>query len=267
MCEIRFRRFLVIFGCFSFLFFGFNQNIDASEAITNSLGMKFVYIEPGEYLRGSPDHELGRSSDEIQHRVILTNGFYLQATEVTQGQWKAVMGSNPSYFSDCGDSCPVESVSWNDVQAFITKLNKLGQGAHRLPTEAEWEYAARSGSEAAFANGGITESGPGHDPNLDVMGWYWRNSSHNPQKVAGKAPNAWGLYDMHGNVWEWVQDWYGDYPTGQVTDPTGASSGSVRVRRGGSWDAPAINCRSANRSIFTPSRRSYNLGFRLIMTP
>ena len=231
---------------------------------TNNLGMAFVWIEPGEYLQGSPASEPGRSDDERQHRVILTEGFYMQATEVTQGQWKAVMGSNPSYFSSCGDSCPVESVSWHDVQEFIIKLNKLDQGTYRLPTEAEWEYAARAGSETAFANGDITEIGPGYDPNLDAMGWYWRNSSHNPQAVAGKAPNAWGLYDMHGNVWEWVQDWYGDYPSGQVTDPIGASSGSVRVRRGGSWDSPAINCRSANRSIFTPTRRSYNLGFRLI---
>lgn len=164
--------------------------------------MTFNRIPTGTFMMGSPEDEPMRDSDETQHQVTLTNSYYMQTTEVTQGQWKAVMGSNPSWFSDCGDDCPVEEVSWDDVQEFITELNKLGQGTYRLPTEAEWESAARAGSMTAFANGDITETGSGYDPNLDAMGWYSCNSDSKTHPVAQKQPNAWGLYDMHGNVWE-----------------------------------------------------------------
>jgi formylglycine-generating enzyme required for sulfatase activity/uncharacterized caspase-like protein len=237
------------------------------KSFTNSLGMKFVYIAPGTFTMGSPSGELGRDSDENQHRVALSRGYYLQTTEVTQGQWKAVMGSNPSHFKNCGDDCPVENVSWNDAQNFIRKLNqKEGGDKYRLPTEAQWESAARAGSDTALANGGITEKECGHDPNLDAMGWYCGNANKTSHPVRRKKPNAWGLYDMIGNVWEWCQDWKGDYPSRAVTDPTGPSGGSGRVKRGGSWLSDARYCRSADRDIRDPGSRLDYLGFRLLRT-
>jgi len=217
----------------------------------------FAYIAPGTFMMGSPSSEPGRDSDERQHRVTLTKGFYMQTTEVTQGQWKAVMGSNPSHFKDCGDYCPVERVSWNDCQEFIRKLNQLaGANRYRLPTEAEWEYAARAGSSARWSFGD-------NEAQLKEYAWYTENSGGKTQPVARKKPNAWGLYDMHGNVWEWCQDGYGDYPSGSVTDPTGSSSGSDRVGRGGSWDHYAKFCRSAYRYSHTPDYRFNFLGLRL----
>ncbi len=234
--------------------------------VTNSLGMDFVYIEPGTFMMGSPEDELGRDSRETRHEVTLTRGYYMQTTEVTQGQWEAVMGSNPSYFSNCGDNCPVEMVSWNDVQAFITALNAMGIGTYRLPTEAEWEYSCRAGTATAFANGGITKPDYecGHDPNLNAMGWHCGNSDSKTHPVAQKQANAWGLYDMHGNVWEWCQDWYGNYPSDSIVDPEGPSFGDLRVRRGGCWRHYARSCRSAYRSSGSPDGRDYVLGFRLV---
>ncbi|MCP4213802.1 MAG: formylglycine-generating enzyme family protein, partial [bacterium] len=217
--------------------------------VSNSLGMTFNYIEPGTFTMGSPPDEAGRYYNETQHSVTLTNAFYIQTTEVIQSQWQTVMGSNPSYFSGC-PSCPVETVSWDDVQLFLTAINALNDGIYRLPTEAEWEYACRSGSSSAFANGGITYTDYSPvDPNLDLIGWYYGNSDtgsgYKPQPVGGKDPNAWGLYDMHGNVFEWCQDWGEPYPRGNVTDPTGPASGSFRVLRGGGWLYRAEYCRSA----------------------
>ncbi|MDY6789925.1 MAG: SUMF1/EgtB/PvdO family nonheme iron enzyme [Thermodesulfobacteriota bacterium] len=240
-----------------------------SKKITNSLGMEFVYIKPGTFIMGSPSSEPRHQSNARQHKVTLTKGFYMQTTEVTQGQWKAVMGNYPSKFKNCGDDCPVEQVSWNDAQGFIRRLNqKEGSGKYRLPTEAEWEYAARAGSTTAFANGGISELKCGYDANLDAMGWYCGNSNKTTHQVAQKQPNAWGLYDMHGNVWEWCQDRYGkNYPSGSVTDPTGPSSGPDRVFRGGSWHRDAGFCRSANRGRNELGYRRESLGFRLTLSP
>ena len=234
---------------------------------TNSLGMAFKLIPAGTFTMGSPEDELGRDSDETQHQVTISNSYYMQTTEVTQAQWQAVMGSNSAYFSGCA-ACPVESVSWEDAQPYITALNAMGQGTYRLPTEAEWEYAARAGSNTAFANGDITETGCGHDPNLDEMGWYCYNSDDKTHPVARKNPNAWGLYDMHGNVYEWCQDWYQtDLGSDPDIDPTGPASGSKRVARGGAWSSGAGHCRSASRDSGTPSRRGSRLGFRLARTP
>jgi formylglycine-generating enzyme required for sulfatase activity len=236
--------------------------------LTNTIGMTFVYIEPGSYTMGSPSTESGRGSDETQHQVTLTKGYYMQTTEVTQGQWKAVMGSNPSYFGSCGDDCPVEDVSWTEAQAFITALNEKEQtNKYRLPTEAEWEYAARAGSTTAFANGGISETGCDLDANLDAMGWYCGNANIKTHPVAQKVANAWGLYDMHGNVREWCNDWYGSYPANDVTDPGGAAEGSSRVLRGGSWNNLAQYCRSAERLTSSPGYRINTLGLRLSRTP
>ncbi|MEZ4529262.1 MAG: formylglycine-generating enzyme family protein, partial [Desulfobacterales bacterium] len=207
-------------------------------------------------MMGSPKDEPGRSDDEILHKVTLTKGFFMQTTQVTQGQWKNLMGSNPSHFKQGGDNCPVESVSWNDVQEFIAKLNQKTGQTYRLPTEAEWEYACRAGSETAFCFGDDKSQ-------LEHYAWYDRNSGGRTHPVAQRKPNAWGLYDMHGNVWEWCADWYGYYPTDAVTDPTGSSTGPNRVRRGGSWDNAARGCRSASRGIARPGYRISILGFRV----
>ena len=238
--------------------------------VTNPLGMTFNYIEPGSFMMGSPTNESGRDSDEIRHKVTLTKGYFLQTTPVTQGQWKAVMGSNPSYFSNCGDNCPVDSVSWNDAQIYIDKLNSIGEYTYRLPTEAEWEYAARAGSNTAFAKGEITHTGDGYDPVLDSMGWYRYNAKSRTHRVALRNPNAWGLYDMHGGVWEWVADWYGDYPATAVTDPDGPKApqyGTRRVMRGGSWLSDAKECRSAKRNVNYPSVGLTTYGFRIVLLP
>jgi len=228
----------------------------------NSLNMKFVLIPPGTFRMGSPLSESGRVSNENQHLVTLSKGFYMQTTEVTQGQWKVVMGNNPSNFKNCGDDCPVETVSWDDAQDFIRKLNIMEDSdKYRLPTEAEWEYASRAGSKRRFCFG--DDAGK-----LGQYAWYSSNSGNRTHPVSEKHPNAWGLYHMHGNVWEWCQDWYGKiYPAGSITDPKGSSWGSDRVLRGGSWNDGARYCRSANRRRNLPGYRSNGLGFRLALSP
>jgi formylglycine-generating enzyme required for sulfatase activity len=240
--------------------------ISTPATYTNSLGQTFVLLPAGTFTMGSPSSEPGRLSDEgPQHSVTLTQTFYMQNTEVTQAQWETVMGSNPSNFDGC-PSCPVENVPWNAVQEFIAEMNARGEGTYSLPTEAQWEYAARAGSTTAFYNGGITNE-HGYDPNLDAIGWYVYNSSSETHPVAGKAPNAWGLYDMSGNVYEWCSDWFGDYSSGSVTDPTGPSSGTFRVFRGGSWTSYARFCRSAERWYSIPQEHGDDyLGFRLVLS-
>ena len=234
----------------------------------NSAGMKFVLIKPGSFMMGSPKSERGRDLNENQHQVVISRPFYMQTTEVTQGQWRSVMGSNPSSFKDCGDDCPVENVSWLEAQEFIRRLNAREEtDKYRLPTEAEWEYACRAASKTAFANGGISKRRGGRDPRLDRIGWYRGNSNNQTHPAARKQPNAWGLYDMHGNVCEFCQDWYGDYPSGQMTDPTGPPSGSERVWRGGCYFDVAPNCRSAMRYKSDPGDRDFFIGFRLARTP
>jgi formylglycine-generating enzyme required for sulfatase activity len=185
------------------------------DSFTNDLGMTFNLIPAGTFMMGSPETELGRDADEIQHQVTLTQDFYMQTTEVTQGKWQVVMGNNPSSFQTCGLNCPVESVSWEDIQVFIQRLNVQSTDGYtyRLPTEAQWEYAARANSETAFCSGDITAP-EGNDPILNTLGWYVENSDTGydecyenddgrcigSQPVGGKNPNAWGLFDMHGNV-------------------------------------------------------------------
>lgn len=223
--------------------------------IVNGLGeipdtLRFVRIPAGKFTMGSPASEDGRSSDETQHEVTLTRPFELMVTPVTQALWQAVMGNNPSHFK--GPDLPVETVSWEDVQGFIRKLNQmLGIKSLRLPTEAEWEYACRAGTTGARYG------------DLDKVAWYSGNSSSNTHPVGKKAPNAWGLHDMLGNVWEWCQDWYGTYPSGPVKDPTGPASGSARVRRGGGWRLGAGFVRAAYRNGSDPGYRDNFLGFRL----
>ena len=235
--------------------------------ITNNLGMAFVHIVPGTLMMGSaisPSEIKKRyggkakwyKDEHPQHRVTLMSGFYMQTTEVTQGQWKAVMGNNPSRFK--GDDLPVEKVSWNDVQEFIQKLNQReGDNKYRLPTEAEWEYACRAGTTTRFYFGSDKSR-------LGEYAWYLNNSGMKTHTVAQKKPNAWGLYDMHGNVYEWCQDRYGDYPSGSVTDPKGPFGGSGRVIRGGSWVSRSWVVRSAYRVRNDPAGRNIYLGFRLL---
>ena len=185
--------------------------------------------------------------------VTLTRDFYMMTTEVTQTLWKAVMNNtNPSSFPNCG-TCPVETVSWTDVHTFIAALNTATGMTFRLPTEAEWEYAARGGQNFQYA---------GSD-NITDVSWYGVNSSNTTHPVAQKVPNGYGLYDMTGNVWEWCSDWYGDYSGSAVSDPTGPSSSSSRVMRGGSWNRDASNCAVSVRYFISPSFRNFNIGFRL----
>jgi len=242
------------------------QEISSGSTFTNSIGMEFVLIPSGTFMMGSPTSEFERSSDEIQHEVTLTKSFYLQTTEVTQGQWFAIMGSNPSYHNDCGDDCPVETVSWNDCQLFINELNQReGTTKYRLPTEAEWEFACRAGTTTPFNTGNCLSTNEAN---------YWGDipytgcpSGAYPFKtvpVKSFSPNAWGLYDMHGNVLEWCSDWYGDYPSSAVADPEGPSSDTFRVLRGGCWYYKAGLCRSAHRTGGMPDDRGNVSGFRIV---
>jgi len=222
----------------------------------NSIGMKFVLIPPGTFTMGSPSDELGRRRDERQHRVTLSKPFYLQTTEVTQAQWREIMGNNPSRFKAADH--PVESVSWHDGQEYIKRLNEIeGTDKYRLPTETEWEYACRAGSTTRFCFGDDAQM-------LGEYAWYYNNSNGHAYLVRQKKPNAWGLYDMHGNVWEWCQDWHGPYPKGHVTDPKGPSSGKFRTFRGGCWgDFAREGCRSACRIGCDPGNRDDFIGFRV----
>jgi formylglycine-generating enzyme required for sulfatase activity len=231
----------------------------ATAAITVTLftAAQFVTIQPGSFSMGSTN---GRDDEQPERTVRLTRAFQLQATEVTQAQWQAVMGSNPSAFPTCGLTCPVENVSWDDVQGFRTRLNAQDPGkGYRLPTEAEWEYAARAGTTGNYAGTGV----------LADMGWYSGNSGNRTWPAGQKRANAWGLSDMHGNVWEWVQDWYGatQYRQEERDDPQGPTSGTFRVLRGGAWDSPATFARSAHRSSATPATRNRSNGFRLVRNP
>jgi len=228
----------------------------APKTLRNSIGMEFVRIEAGTFQMGSNDSEAFDYEKPV-HTVRLMQPFYLGKHEVTQGQWQAVMGNNPSKFT--GDlNRPVEMVSWDDVQEFIRRLNAREGGAtYRLPTEAEWEYAARAGTTTRWSFGDDASQ-------LGRYAWHEENAGGQTHPVGQLQPNPWGLYDMHGNVWEWVQDWYGEYASGTAVDPAGPSSGSRRVFRGGSLLNTTRLCRSANRGFGAPGNRSVNLGFRLL---
>ena len=216
-------------------------------------GMEFVWVPAGEFRMGSTSPE-AYSDEQPVTQVRISRGFWLGQHEVTQAEWQGVMGSNPSNYERCGARCPVEDVSWNDAQEFIGRLNgRAGGNRYRLPTEAEWEYAARAGTTGDRYG------------NLDAIAWYRANSGERTHPVGQKAPNAWGLHDMLGNVTEWVEDWGDDYPGGVVTDPRGPVSGSVRVFRGGGRINVARDSRAPYRSGAGPSYDLF-LGFRLLRT-
>ena len=226
------------------------------EVITNDLGMKFAWIPAGTFMMGSPASEAGRFTNETSHKVTLTKGFNLGIYTVTQEQWESVMGKNPSEVKEA--RLPVTKVSWDDCQEFIKKLNKKTNGGYRLPTEAEWEYACRAGTTTAYSFGDkITPK----DAN------YKDSKIGKPIEVGSYEPNAFGLYDMHGNVWEWCEDWYAAYPAGAVTDPNGPATGSSRVFRGGSFFLNVSSARSSSRNDVAPSTRGSDGGFRLARTP
>ncbi|MGE4299015.1 MAG: formylglycine-generating enzyme family protein [Desulfovibrionaceae bacterium] len=220
-------------------------------------GMAFVWVPGGCFQMGSPTSERYRDGDEGPVHEVCVDGFWLGKYEVTQAEWTKVMGNNPSHFK--GDRNPVEKVSWNDAQEFIRRLNGKGNGGFRLPTEAEWEYAARSGGKAQTYSGG---------EDLTRVAWYDGNSGGQTHPVGGKAPNGMGLYDMSGNVWEWCQDWLSSsyYASSPRSNPTGPDMGSGRVNRGGSWCSEPSYARSANRYGFWPDIAYNDCGFRLSRT-
>ena len=264
--------------------------LEAGSSWKSPKGMEFAWIPAGRFVMGSPEGEEGREEDERQHAVRISQGFWMGKYEVTQEEWQAVMGDNPSEFESCRPRCPVDSVSWVDVQEFIRKLNGRESGSgyrYRLPTEAEWEYAARAGSAGATPEGELRILGKQNAPVLDGQAWYGGNSGVSygdgyycsdweerqyeaewcgPHPVGQKRANGWGLHDMLGNVWEWTADRKGNYPSGMVTDPRGPSTGSYWVIRGGGWVNYARNVRSANRSFNSPGERYNAFGFRLVRT-
>lgn len=264
---------------------------------TTSILMRL--IPKGTFTMGSPSGELGRNSSETQHQVTLTSDFYIGVFEVTQRQWELVMGNKPSYFNNTTyyQTRPVERVSYYDIRenpansaispnwpnssqvhadSFMGKLRaKTGLSGFDLPTESQWEYACRAGTTTAL-NSGYNLTSTDNDPRMSELGRYWHNggsgwTQNGDTSVATAAAgsylaNAWGLYDMHGNVWEWCLDWYGTYPE-TVTDPPGASSGSDRIFRSGIWNCDARSCRSANRNRINPDYRALDIGFRAALAP
>jgi formylglycine-generating enzyme required for sulfatase activity len=225
-----------------------------------SPSLTLVPVSAGTFMMGSPVSEYGHREDETAHPVTLTKPFWLGRTPVTQAQYEAVMGNNPARFK--GPDFPVETVSWEEAMTFCRKLTERERAAGRLPegfvytlpTEAQREYACRAGTGGRYAG------------ELDAIAWYSGNSDEQAHAVGQKQPNAWGLFDMQGNVWEWCLDWYGDYPDGKATDPTGPAKGDGRVYRGGAWFHSGDLCRSAYRYKLAPTDRGSLLGFRVALS-
>jgi len=241
----------------------------------NSIGMEFVSVQAGKFLMGSPDSDPeARAFEKPRHEVTISRPFYLSRFEVTQAQWEAVMGSNPytldrsnPYYNLPGMAQRITrphhpgTVSWNDAQEFIAQLNRMeGGNRYRLPTEAEWEYAARGGTTTAYSFGD-------NDADLGRHAWFGEDfATGGTHPVGQKAPNPWGLHDVHGNAWEWVQDWFdlAYYASSRSVDPIGPQQGSKRVVRGGSWHTTATSWRTAFRRDYDPDYRGISIGFRLL---
>ena len=265
---------------YGFVFSGFRVALVAVASSVNSItvplsdsvNLELNWIEPGTFIMGSPEDELGRYSNETQHQVTLTKGYWLGKYEVTQAQYETVMGTNPSYWK--GANLPVETVSWSNAMDFCAKLTASEKAAGRLPngyeytlpTEAQWEYACRAGTTTAL-NSGKNLSDKDRCPEMNEVGWYDGNFALKTHLVGQMKPNAWGLYDMHGNVFEWCLDWYEEnYPTSAVTDPTGPETGEYRVLRGGSYYDYANYCRSAYRYFYADAGWAH-FGFRVALAP
>ena len=258
---------------------------DLSDDTCRTTELWLRYIPAGAFMVGSPKSELGRKPDELQHTVTLTQGFWMGIFEMTQKQYELISGNNPSYYT--GDTRPVERVSYDDIRgtnlgakwpsgghavdedSFLGKLRAKTGLEFDLPTEAQWEYACRAGTSTAL-NSGENLTNPDKCPHMAEVGRCCYNLSDGRggydlhTKVGCYLPNAWGLYDMHGNVWEWCLDWWSEYSATSVTDPQGPARGTNRVRRGGGWSYGARRCRSAQRSSYSPSYRYYSYGFRLV---
>lgn len=228
------------------------------DRIIQNLISNMVYVEGGTFIMGATSEQGSDAREEEKpvHKVTLSS-FSIGKYEVTQAEWEAVMGNNPSHFTG-NNQRPVEQVSWNECKEFVRKLNAMTGRRFRLPTEAEWEYAARGGNRSQS----YKYAGSNYQ---DIVAWYKNNSSPATHSVGTKSPNELGLYDMSGNVWEWCQDWYVIYSNNSQYNPTGPASGSLRVFRGGSWGGDARYCRVAYRSYYSPGSRSTDLGFRLAL--
>jgi formylglycine-generating enzyme required for sulfatase activity len=228
------------------------------KGMTNSIGMKLVYIQPGEFQMGSND---GEDDEKPLHTVKISKGFYMGIYEITQEQYQKVMGNNPSHFKG-EDNLPVETVSWDAAVEFCKKLSQKEGKTYRLPTEAEWEYACRAGTTTKFSFGE-------DESRLGDYAWYRQNSGSKTHLVGTLKPNAWGLYDLHGNVWEWCQDWYATdwYSKTPAENPLNESYGDKkkRILRGGGWSYLALNCRVSNRNSSNPFYRLSYFGFRVVL--
>lgn len=283
--NMKFDKLRISFLAFFFLFFSiptqfFGQNApkkgeDWIVKLPSGVTIEMVYIAPGTFTMGSPADEAGREDSETQHEVTLTKNYYVGKYVVTQELWEAVTGEKPSKWK--GPTLPVERVSWADAMAFCQKLTKMEHDAGRLPenwkytlpTEAQWEFTCRADTTTALNNGKNLDCTDkdcrGESSNLAEVAWYDKNGDRKTHPVGLKKPNNFGLYDMHGNVWEWCFDWYADYPEGSVIDPLGPDKGTAHVRRGGSWGYYAKGCRSAARASYSPNYRLESLGFRLVL--
>ena len=232
------------------------QKTKTLDPVIQNLINNMVAVDGGTFTMGAtPEQGVADNDERPTHQVTLSS-FSIGRYEVTQEEWRAVMGTNPASFN--GDKCPVEFVSWNDCQAFIAKLNAMTDMQFRMPTEAEWEFAARGGNNSQgyqFAGGN----------NLNSIGWYSGNSGSRTKEVGMKSPNELGLYDMTGNLWEWCSDWYGSYNGSAQTNPIGPENGTSRVLRGGGWNGGAKNCRISNRDGRLPDYSSDRLGLRLAL--
>ena len=242
------------------------QPKDRPMNLTNSIGMKFAWIPPGNFTMGSPKEEKERGSDEAdetEHKVTLSKGFYVGIHLVTQEQWQAVMGNNPSFFKG-EKNFPVENVSWEDCQEFIKKLREKDEKPYRLPTEAEWEYACRAGTTTTFSFGEtISTDQANYNGNYRYGNGKDGVYRKKPSPVGSLPANAWSLHDMHGNLWQYCQDWYGAYPEKEIVDPQGPKAGNERVLRGGSWGFEPYFCRSAARRRYEPGNCNDHCGFRV----
>lgn len=234
-----------------------NKGVNIKSYTVNGVTFKMIGVKGGSFSMGSAEGAAGAEKDEYPVHKVTVGNFYIAETEVTQELWTAVMGSNPSGYTDDAQ-LPVESVTWFDCLDFIEKLNELTGATFRLPTEAEWEYAARGG----LYSKGFLYSG---SDTLANVGWYKDNAKERPQKVKQLAPNELGLYDMSGNIWEWCNDWLGDYTAEEVDNPQGAQEGRLRVMRGGCWLVDAVLCRSADRCSGAPRGGGCIAGLRLAM--
>jgi len=244
------------------------QEKDPPKEFTNSVGMKFVWIPPGSFMMGSPKEEEGRMDDEVQHKVTLTKGFYMGVHLVTQEQWQAVMGNNPSFFGKGEKNLPVECVTWNHCQDFCKKSRAKDKSPYRLPTEAEWEFCCRAGTTTVFSFGDSISADQANFNGDEIYGKGkpgLRRKKTTP--VGSFAANAWGLFDMHGNVWQWCQDFDGAYPRNDVVDPQGPMAGKERMMRGGCWGLGPVYLRSACRYHLQPGWGDDAIGLRVCFTP